>query len=63
MGQETMRACDHQAQRDVPVVQGLPASEQESGRYFNIVNVTSRDELGYACDEGPAAECELGPAE
>ncbi|SFR47002.1 substrate-binding protein [Halogeometricum limi] len=63
MGQETMRACDHQAQRDVPVVQGLPESEQESGRYFNIINITSRDDLGYACDEGPAAECELGPAE
>jgi ABC-type branched-subunit amino acid transport system substrate-binding protein len=63
MGQETMRGCDHQAQRDVPVVQGLPESEQESGRYFDIINITSRDELGYACDEGPAAECELGPAE
>ncbi|MUV57566.1 ABC-type branched-chain amino acid transport system, substrate-binding protein [Halogeometricum rufum] len=63
MGAETMRACDHQAQRDVPVVQGLPESEQESGRYFDIINITSREELGYACDEGPAAECELGPAE
>ncbi|MDS0298212.1 substrate-binding protein [Halogeometricum sp. S1BR25-6] len=63
MGQETMRACDHQAQRDVPVVQGLSASEQSQGRYFEIVNVTSREDLGYACDEGPAAECELGPAE
>nr|WP_049917181.1 substrate-binding protein [Halogeometricum pallidum] len=62
MGSETMRACDHQAQRDVPVVQGLSASEQSQGQYFKIVNITSRDELGYACDEGPAAECELGPA-
>ncbi|SEK47336.1 ABC transporter substrate-binding protein [Haloferax larsenii] len=63
MGAETMRGCDHQAQRDVPVVQGLPASEQEAGKYFEIVNVTSRDDLGYGCDAGPAAECELGSYE
>ncbi|WP_410765280.1 substrate-binding protein [Haloferax sp. DFSO60] len=63
MGAETMRGCDHQAQRDVPVVQGLPGSEQSSGTYFEIVNITSRDDLGYACDAGPAAECELGPYE
>ena len=60
MGAETMRGCDHQAQRDVPVVRGLPESEQAEGQYFEIINVTSRDELGYACDAGPAAECELG---
>lgn len=60
MGQETMRKCDHQAQRDVPVVQGLSGSEQSEGQFFKIVNVTSRDKLGYACDEGPAAECKLG---
>jgi len=60
MGEETMRGCDHQAQRDVPVVRGLPESEQAEGQYFEIINVTSRDELGYACDAGPAAECELG---
>jgi len=63
MGAETMRKCDHQAQRDVPVVRGLPESEQETGRYFEIVNVTSKDQLGYGCDEGPAAECELGSYE
>jgi len=60
MGSEMMRACDHQAQRDVPVVRGLPESEQSAGQYFEIINITSRDELGYACDAGPAAECELG---
>jgi len=60
MGAETMRACDHQAQRDVPVVRGLPESEQSAGQYFEIINITGRDELGYACDAGPAAECELG---
>ena len=62
MGSETMRACDHQAIRDVPVVRGLPGDQQEAGNYFEIVEVTSRDQLWYGCDEGPAAECELGPA-
>jgi ABC-type branched-subunit amino acid transport system substrate-binding protein len=60
MGAETMRGCDHQAQRDIPVVQGLPGSEQGDGQYFDIVTVTSRDDVGYGCDSGPAAECELG---
>ncbi|WP_321111124.1 substrate-binding protein [Halorussus salinisoli] len=63
MGQETMRACDHQAQRAVPVVKGLAESDQQQGQFYEIVNVTSRDQLGYGCDEGPAAECELGPYE
>ena len=60
MGQETMRACDHQSQRAIPVVQGLSESEQGDGQFFDIVNITSRDQVGYGCDEGPAAECELG---
>ena len=60
MGAETMRGCDHQAQRDIPVVRGLPAAEQGEGQYFEIINVTSRDDVGYGCDSGPAAECELG---
>jgi ABC-type branched-subunit amino acid transport system substrate-binding protein len=60
MGAETMRGCDHQAQRDIPVVRGLPESEQSEGQFFEIVNVTSRDDVGYGCDSGPAAECELG---
>jgi ABC-type branched-subunit amino acid transport system substrate-binding protein len=60
MGPETMRACDHQAQRDVPVVRGLPESEQGDGRFFEIVNVTGRDQLGYGCDAGPAGSCDLG---
>ncbi|MEF8903232.1 MAG: substrate-binding protein [Haloarculaceae archaeon] len=60
MGPETMRACDHQAQRAVPVVRGLPTEEQEEGRFLEVVNITPRDQLGYACDEGPAAECSLG---
>lgn len=60
MEQETMRKCDHQAQRAVPVVKGLPKSEQKSGKYFEIVQITSRDELGYECGQGPASKCELG---
>ena len=61
MGPETMRACDHQAHRAVPVVKGLSEEDQQQGQFFDIVNLTPRDQLGYACDEGPAGECELGP--
>jgi len=60
MGEETMRACDHQAQRAIPVAQGLPESEQSDGNFIDIVEITSRDDVGYGCDSGPAAECELG---
>ncbi|MFC7187854.1 substrate-binding protein [Halorubrum yunnanense] len=60
LGQETMRACDHQAQRSIPVARGLPESEQSDGNFIDLVQVTSRDDVGYACDSGPAAECELG---
>ena len=63
MGDQTMRECDHQAQRAVPVVRGLPPEEQSEGRYLEIVQITPRDQVGYACDEGPAAECKLGPYE
>jgi ABC-type branched-subunit amino acid transport system substrate-binding protein len=63
MGAEIMRACDHQAMRAVPVVKGLPEDEQEEGTFFEIVNVTERDEVAYGCDEGPATECELGSYE
>lgn len=60
MGTETMRACDHQAQRPVPVVQGLPGSEQEQGVFYDIVELTPRSQVGYPCDGGPASECSLG---
>ncbi|ERG96637.1 substrate-binding protein [Haloquadratum walsbyi] len=63
MGKELMRACDHQAQRDVPVVRGLPESDQSEGTYYEVVTVTSRDDVGYACDAGPSAECDLGSYE
>ena len=60
MGDETMRKCDHQSLRSVPVVKGLPKSEQKDGVFYEIVQLTSRDDLGYGCDAGPAAECDLG---
>jgi len=60
MGDELMRACDHQAQRDIPVARGLPESEQSSGNFIEVVELTARDDVGYGCDSGPAAECELG---
>jgi ABC-type branched-subunit amino acid transport system substrate-binding protein len=60
LGQETMRACDHQAQRDVLVVRGLPSADQTEQQLLEIVNQTSRDNLSYGCDEALAAECELG---
>ncbi|WP_276273088.1 substrate-binding protein [Haloarcula litorea] len=60
MGEELMRACDHQAQRAIPVARGLPESEQSSGNFIEIVELTAREDVGYSCDSGPAAECELG---
>jgi len=64
LGEENLRECDHQAFRDVLVVQGKAPGERESEfDLLNVVNQTPRDEIGYACDAGPAAECELGPYE
>jgi ABC-type branched-subunit amino acid transport system substrate-binding protein len=60
MGEELMRACDHQAQRDIPVARGLPEEEQTDGNFLEIVELTPRDAVGYDCDSGPAAQCELG---
>ncbi|MFC6787085.1 substrate-binding protein [Halobaculum halobium] len=60
LGSESMRGCDHQAQRDVLVMQGASEEEQTEDKLLNIVSQTSQDDLGYACDAGPAAECELG---
>ena len=57
---ETMRECDHQAQRDVLVMRGLPPEEQTEDRLLEVLNQTSRDDAGYACDAGPAADCQLG---
>jgi ABC-type branched-subunit amino acid transport system substrate-binding protein len=60
LGDETMRSCDHQAQHDVLVMQGLSQSEQTENRRLQVVSQTPRDDIGYACDAGPAAECSLG---
>jgi hypothetical protein len=54
-----MRACDHQAQRPVLVMQG--AEDQTSERLLQITSETPTEDVAYGCDEGPAAECELGP--
>lgn len=60
LGEETMRACDHQAQRPVPVVKGLPESEQELGVFYEIEELVPSDEVTYDCYSGPAADCRLG---
>jgi len=61
LGEAEMRACDHQSMRDVFVARGRPPSEQTNDRLLEIVGRTDKDTAGYACDAGPAAECELGP--
>ncbi len=58
MGEETMRQCDHTAQRPVPIVRGLSADDQYWGRYYEIEEVVTPD--GYTCDEAPAANCNMG---
>jgi hypothetical protein len=60
MGDEQMRKCDHQAQRAVPVVKGLPKSEQEAGTFFELVQMTPKAKVGYQCNSGPASQCSLG---
>ncbi|WP_178915949.1 substrate-binding protein [Natronomonas gomsonensis] len=62
IGEEVMRECDHQTMRDILVVRGLSAEEQDpdAGRYWEVVEQSSYpDDVGYDCDSGPAAECEL----
>ena len=58
VGAQTMRACDHQSIRPVPIVRGRPESQQDFGRYFDLVG-TTRD-VEYSCQEEPASECSLG---
>jgi len=60
IGEAVSRGCDHQSQRDVFVVQGREPSEQENGALLSLVGTTNKDTAGYACDAGPAANCELG---
>lgn len=63
LGQEVMRKCDHQAQRAVPVVQGKQTGDQSEGDLLDLVNLVPSDQVGYDCNTGPAAECELGSYE
>ena len=55
-GSETMRACDHQALRPVPVVRGQ-AQTDSVGNYFELLGGERNMERG--CDEPPAASCDL----
>lgn len=57
-GEETMRACDHQAARPVPVVRGRSQSSQVAGVYFDHVSTVT--EAGYPCEEEPASQCSAG---
>lgn len=58
MGEETMRACDHRADRPIPVVRGLSSPDELFGRYYQAEEVA--EDVGYGCDEPPAADCEMG---
>jgi len=58
LGTQTLRACDHQATRRVPVVRGKPEVQQSYGTYYGLVGQPSN--VQYACDSGPAANCSLG---
>jgi ABC-type branched-subunit amino acid transport system substrate-binding protein len=60
LGSSIMRACDHQSMRGIKVVRGLPESEQTDQRLLEIVEDVPREDVAYGCDEGPAADCELG---
>jgi ABC-type branched-subunit amino acid transport system substrate-binding protein len=55
LGEETMRECDHQAVRPVPVVRGLPSGSGSDGQYFETVAVVA--DAGYACEDRPASRC------
>lgn len=57
MGEQEMRGCDHLAQRPVPIVRGLPASEQFEGVYYEVESVV--EDVGFPCDEPPALDCDI----
>ncbi|WP_420182784.1 ABC transporter substrate-binding protein [Haloarcula sp. KBTZ06] len=58
LGAQTLRACDHQAMRQVPVVKGKPEVQQSYGTYYGLIGEPA--DVQYACDSGPAANCSLG---
>lgn len=56
-GQQRLRPCDHQSVRNVLVAQGLPAAEQSSDRYYEVVEQFDGDP--YSCDDPPASNCAI----
>lgn len=60
IGSETLRKCDHQAIRPVPIVRGLSETLQSEYKRYESVDIT-RD-VAYACEDDPANNCrEMGP--
>jgi ABC-type branched-subunit amino acid transport system substrate-binding protein len=62
-GEQTMRACDHQAVRTVPVVRGLPPEQRQLGNFYALSELQSATTVGvsaaYDCDETPASNCSM----
>jgi len=58
LGPQTLRSCDHQAMRRVPVVRGKPEVQHSYGTYYGLTGGPA--DVQYACDSGPAANCSLG---
>lgn len=57
LGEETMRACDHQAVRPVPLVRGRRASQQRNGQYLNLMEIVG--DVTPACGASSAGGCSL----
>lgn len=55
LGNETMRACDHQAVRPVPLVRGRRASQQKNGQYLNLREIVG--DVTPACGASPNGDC------
>ncbi|MFP8954583.1 ABC transporter substrate-binding protein (plasmid) [Natrialbaceae archaeon A-arb3/5] len=61
VGDAELRECDHQAHRMVPVVRGLSEEDQEeTGQFVELVDEAPREDTTYGCDEGPAADADMG---
>lgn len=56
LGPQELQACNHQADRPVPVVRGTD-TRGGSGDYFELVDIA--DDVARGCDESPAAGCSL----
>lgn len=55
--EQVLRACDHQAMRDVIVVRGRSAANRTENRSFRLVESVGRDVVGYDCAMEPATSC------